>query len=181
MSFTLPTDTSAITKDDLRRLTGVLLDDLQRTLRRCVDADVTFEPIDPLAEDRDAASPDQANQAWTLGHILAHVTASAEESAAVAAEPARGVAYHGRSRREVPWETVTTLTQCRMRLEESRRMRLVSLEMWPARPALENTYTPWEGAPTFNALSCFYLGLRHEAGHLAQLRDVIGQARQWRW
>ena len=52
------------------------------------------------------------------------------------ADLARGVAFHGRSRSEVPWETVTTIAQCRARLEESRRMRLASLDMWPDQPYL---------------------------------------------
>jgi hypothetical protein len=40
---------------------------------------------------------------WTLGHVIVHITASAEESAFLAAELARGVHRRtGRSRFEVP-------------------------------------------------------------------------------
>lgn len=186
MPFTLPTDPSSLTTDDLRRLTNALLDEVQTLLRRCAQADVTFVPLDPHAVDHDALSGEEASAAWTLGHILAHTSATAEESAALAAELARGVAYHGRSRCEVPWQRVTTLAQCRARLQESRRMRLGSLAMWPDQPELANTYIPWEDGPVLGPRERFLLGLQHEADHLAQLRDVIRQARahrqqQTRW
>lgn len=97
---------------------------------------MTFIPVDPQAHDSAATNAEEMGIAWTLGHIIAHMTAGAEESAALAAELARGVPFHGRSRYEVPWQTVTTMQQCRSRLEESRRMRLASLGMWPERPDL---------------------------------------------
>ncbi len=75
---------------------------MRKMLRRCVDADVTFVPSDPMAHDAAAASDDESEIAWTLGHIIVHMTASSEESAALAAELARGVAYHGRSRTRRP-------------------------------------------------------------------------------
>jgi hypothetical protein len=102
---------------------------------------------------------------WTLGHLIVHVTASAEEAAAIAAELARGVPHRGgRSRSEVHWTTVTTVEQCRQRLEESRRMRLASLGMWPDQPDLSNTYLPpREGAEPVNAVIRFVNGLRHDA------------------
>jgi hypothetical protein len=114
---------------------------------------------------------------WTLGHIVAHLTASAEESATLAAELARGVAYHGRSRREVPWQDIATLAHCRDRLQECRRLCLASLAMWPDRPDLANTYIPWEGSPPMNATARYLLGLRHATRHLEQVRDVVSQAR----
>jgi DinB superfamily len=180
MGVTLPTDTSRVTKSDLRRLTNELLDATQKLLRRCIDADVTFVPLDPHAVDTDAGSADDVNVAWTLGHIIVHMTATAEESAALAAELARSVAYHGRSRREVPWQTVKTLAQCRARLEESHRICCASLDMWPDQPDLANTYIPWEGANAMGPVGRFLLGLQHESDHLEQLRDVIGQARTHR-
>ena len=39
---------------------------------------------------------------------------------------------------ELPWQTVTTMAQCLHRLQESRRMRLASLEMWPDNPFWES-------------------------------------------
>ncbi len=184
--FSLPTDTSALGRDDLKRLTNQLLDQIERLLRGCGDADVTFEPVDPQAYDPGAASHEDAHRPWTAAHIIVHTTATAEEMAALAAELARGVAYHGRSRAEVPWQSVTTVAQCRARLAESRRLRLASLGMWPERPHLELHFAFEEGAPERNVVECFLLGLRHEAAHLEQLRDAIAQARthrrrQTRW
>lgn len=181
MPFEVPADADTITLDDLWRLTNELIDEVKRMLRHCVDADVTFVPVDPLAYDAVAASEGETALAWTLGHIIVHMTASSEESAALAAELARGVPYHGRSRSEVPWMTVTTVAQCRARLEESRRMRLASLSLWPDAPHLENTYSPREGAQEIGPIARFLSGLRHDASHLDQLRDVIQQARNDRF
>jgi hypothetical protein len=115
--------------------------------------------------------------AWTLGHVIVHVTASSEESAAIAAELARGVPHRGgRSRSEVPWETVRTVAGCRARLEESRRMRLASLDMWPDRADLSNGYAWREGMDPFNAPAQFSLGLLHDDNHLDQIREIVRQA-----
>ncbi len=114
---------------------------------------------------------------WTVGHVVVHTTASAEESAAIAAELARGVAYHGRSRYEVPWKDMRTLAGCRQRLEESRRMRLASLELWPDDPHLENKVEVWMESPPVNAIGRFVLGLMHEQSHLEQIAEIVRQAR----
>ena len=169
-----------LTVSDLRWLTNELIAEVRRRLRRCVDADVVFVPVDPFAHDPDAEASGKTTMAWTLGHVIAHMTASAEEAATVAAELARGVPYHGRSRYEVPWQEMTTVAQCYTRLEESRRMRLASLDMWPGAPHLENVYMPWEGAPAMGPMQRFMIGLRHDADHLAQVREVVRQARAHR-
>ena len=137
----------------------------------CTDADVTFEPIDPQANDKYAATEAEVHLAWTLGHLIVHVTASAEESAFLAAELARGVMFHGRSRYEVPWQTVTSIAQCRDRLEESRRMRLASLDLWPNPPHLDNAYEVpgWPSGP-INCVTRFMLGLSHDNAHLDQIK-----------
>jgi hypothetical protein len=181
MTFQLPEQQDALTRDELRRLTNALLDDVKKMLNRCVDADVTFAPSDPLAKDPAAATADEESIAWTLGHVIVHMTASSEESAMLAAELARGVTYHGRSRSEVPWTTITTVIQCRARLDESRRMRLASLSMWPDSPHMTNTYVPWEGAQPMGPVARFMSGLRHDASHLEQVREVIRQAREYRF
>ena len=166
-----------LTPDDLRQLTHTMIDTVLRLIDGCTDADVTYVPDDPDANDTFAADPRLARLPWTLGHVIVHITASAEESAAVAAELARGVKYHGRSRSEVPWETVTTIAQCRQRLEESRRMRLASLDMWPARPHLDNTYRYREGGEPINAINRFIRGLKHDDDHLAHIEKIARQAR----
>jgi hypothetical protein len=181
MAFQLPEHEDSLSTDELRRLTDALIDDVKKMLNRCVDADVTFVPSDPLAKDLAAANAEEEGIAWTLGHIVVHMTASSEESAMLAAELARGVTYHGRSRSEVPWTTITTVAQCRARLEESRRMRLASLNMWPDSPHLANTYVVWEGAQPMGPVARFMSGLRHDASHLEQVREVIRQARDYRF
>lgn len=166
-----------LTIDDLRRLTGEMVDTMLGLIADCVDADVILEPADPEAQDPYAATPEEVDLAWTLGHVIVHTTASAEESAAIAAELARGVAYHGRSRYKVPWPEMRTIAGCRQRLEESRRMRLASLEMWPAAPHLENTYEVWSDRPWVNAIGRFVLGLMHDESHLRQIAEIVRRAR----
>ena len=166
-----------LTPDDLRRLTNEMLDTQWGLIADCTDADVAFVPDDPGAYDDAAATEAEVRLAWTLGHVVVHVTASAEESAALASELARGVAFHGRSRSEVPWPEVTTLAQCKARIEESRRMRLAGLDTWPDRPHLENTYEPYEGVEPVNAVNRFIRGLSHDDAHLGHLAEIVRQAK----
>ena len=166
-----------LTKSDLADLTNEMIDRMLALIADCDDADVVFVPQDPQADDTFAASSADARLAWTLGHVIVHVTASSEESAALAAELARGVEMHGRSRYEVPWQEVTTIAQCRARLEESRRMRLASLEMWPNPPHLENTYILSPSTGAIDARARFVLGLRHDWDHLHQIDDIVQQAK----
>ncbi len=166
-----------VSPNDLPKLTNEMLDAMLALIADCDDADVTFVPQDPEANDTFASSVEDVDLAWTLGHVIVHVTASAEESAFIAAELARGVERGvARSRFEVPWQSVTTIQRCRARLEESRRMRLASLEMWPQPPHLENTYEP---APHLlhNPISRFVAGLAHDDSHLEQIKKIVAQAR----
>ncbi len=166
-----------LTVDDLRRLTHEMVDSMLAIIAPCDDFHVTFTPQDPTAHDPYAEDPDETDLAWNLAHLVVHTTASAEEAAALAAELARGVPYHGRSRSEVPWRSVTTIAQCRARLEESRRMRLASLDMWPDEPRLDETYPGWGSLGQINAVDRFILGLAHDDDHLEQMREVVRQAR----
>ena len=166
-----------LTLADLRRLTNEMVDTMLGVIAESTDADVIADILDPQANDTFAANPDEVGLSWTLGHVIVHTTASAEESAALAVDLARGVEFHGRSRSEVPWETVTTVAQCRARLEESRRMRLASLDMWPDQPYLENTYEPYAGRGSYNAVSRFIGGLSHDDSHLAQIERLAREAR----
>jgi len=77
----------------------------------------------------------------------------------------------------VPWRTVTTVEQCRHRLEESRRMRLASLDMWPDKPYFENSYQARPDLPASNCVKRFLNGLRHDTNHLAQIEEIVRQAR----
>jgi len=92
-------------------------------------------------------------------------------------ELARGVAHHGRSHFEVLWTEMRTIEGCRQRLEESRRMRLASLGMWPDTAHLENEYQAWTDGPMANAIGRFVLGLMHEESHLGEIGDIVRQAR----
>lgn len=176
-SMTLAELTANLTVADLRNLTNEMIDLMLAKIAGCSDADVVFEPSDPAANDTFAASGSEVDIPWTLGHLVVHVTASSEEAAALGAELARGVSREGRSRYETPWETVTTIAQCRERLEESRRMRLASLDMWPTEPHFDVvTHYPWlTGA--VDARARFALGLYHDDSHLAQIDDVVKQAK----
>lgn len=165
-----------LTVDDLRNLTNEMIDYQLELIADCEDADVTFVPDDPTAEDRYAANAEEVNLPWTLGHVIVHVTASSEEKAFLAAELARGIDREGRSRYETPWQAVTTIAQVRERLEESRRMRLATLDAWPDAPHLDLTVNyRWLRGP-MNAVARFCMGLLHDDDHLEQIAEIVRQA-----
>lgn len=168
-----------LTVDDLHRLTDEMIDLMLNITADATDDDVVFEPVDPRANDP-YGKAEEANMPWTLGHVIVHVTASSEESAALATNLARGVPVEGRSRFEVPWETMRSAVQMRERLEESRRMRHAFLDAWPRKPNLDLTYTYIPRLGPLNAISRFVLGLSHDNAHLDQLRDIMQQARDAR-
>lgn len=171
----LPDLASALSKADLRRASRAMTDAFQQRIAACQDADVVFMPSDPQANDEFAADPAEAHLPWTLAHVLVHVAASAEEAAFIAAEMARGVPPHGRSRYEVPWEQVTTIDACRHRLDESLRIVLATLEVWPDPPHLEVTWAPAQGGPPRNAVARFLGGLMHADSHLDQVAEIVRQ------
>lgn len=155
-----------LTRSDLRALTNEMIDALLGRLGGCVDADVTFVARDPAAE-----------TGWAAAHVITHATATAEEHVFVAAALARGTQFEGRSRYEAPWEAITTVAQCRQRLEESRRMRLASLDMWPDEPHLDATmHLAWANQAV-NAPARFIMSLNHDDIHLPHLAEVLRQAR----
>ena len=165
-----------LTPADLRDLTNQMIDRQLALIAGCDDAVVTFVPDDPKADDPYAAEPAEVKLAWTLGHVIVHVTATSEETAFIAAEMARGVVREGRSRYETPWETVTTIAQCRTRLEESRRLRLATLDVWPNPPHLDVTI-PYRRLPEpVNPIGRFVMGMLHDADHLGQIEDIVRQA-----
>jgi hypothetical protein len=163
---------------ELAKLSNEMTDTVLGLIAECDNQAVVFQPVDPDANDTFASNPDEVGIAWTLGHVIVHITASAEESAFLAAEMARGVEFHGRSRYETPWESVTTIAQCRQRLEESRRICLASLQIWPDTPNLEITRE--FGSSQINAKAQFIMGLAHADSHLAQIGEIVQQAREAR-
>jgi len=170
----------ALTKADLYRLTDEMIDTMRGIIADAVDADVTFVPDDPAANDTFASDPSVVDLAWTLGHVIVHVTASSEESAALALNLARGLPVEGRSRYETPWEQVSKVEELVERLEDSRRMRKAMLDAWPAQPHLDTTYAPYARVGQINAVGRFILGLSHDDSHLGQLREIMRQAQATR-
>jgi hypothetical protein len=175
--ITLAELTANLTVNDLHRLTDEMVDTMLDLIAGATDADVVFIPIDPDADDPYAEETGEAALAWTLGHVIVHTTASAEEAAAQASELARGIVYTGRSRHEVPWQTITCMAQIHHRLEESRRMRHAYLNTWPDEPHLETTFTAdYPGAKPRNAIQRFVAGLGHDDAHLSQIKEIMRQA-----
>ena len=163
--------------DDLRELTNEMLDLMSSLIEGCTDEDVVFVPEDPDAYDEWTKAEDEIGLSWTLGHVIVHTTASAEEAAFLGTELARGVPRRGgRSRTEVPWQTVTTIEQVRHRLAESRRMRLAMLDVWPDELHLDNTHRRKRDL-YINPVAQFLLGLKHDTDHLGQIADIVQQAR----
>lgn len=167
--------TRTITKSDLRDLTNEMIDTMLSIVVDATDEDVVFVPLDPNANDT-FGKLEENELAWTLGHVIVHVTASSEEAAALATTLARGLEVSGRSRYEVPWREVHTAAQIHHRLEESRRMRLAFLDAWPEEPHLEVTSTPYARLGPINAVGRFIFGLYHDTAHLEQLREIMRQA-----
>lgn len=145
------------------------------------DADLTFDPTDPNADDPHAVEGEE-KIGWSIAHMIAHVTSSTEEWATYSSILARGVAYPAepRLRYETAWRDITTKAQAVQRLEESRRMRLGYLDTWPDVPNLEvrRELSPRfiEAFGEFNAPACILFGMSHEAGHFDQMAEAKRQA-----
>ncbi len=165
-----------LTKDDLRRELDEMVGEIHRRIADATDADVVFQPVDPNAKDP-FAKEGEAELAWTLGHVIVHLTASMEEAASVSQELARGVEFHGRSRWEVPFREVKTIAFCRARLAELGRMCSASLDMWPDPPHMDNTYVMMPGALPHTPVSRFAGGLKHASDHLEQISEILRQAK----
>lgn len=166
-------------QDDMRAATNESIDRLLGYVQDLTDADIIFDPVDEEANDPDAKEG-EAHIGWNLAHLVVHVTASAEETAFISSSLARGIPFEGRSRYETPWETVTTVAQVVQRLEESRRLRLAALDLWPDAPFLDvnRVLSPRfeEAVGSMNAPASFLFGLQHEVGHYGQFEDVRQQA-----
>ncbi len=164
---------------DLRTLSDESVDFLLGQLDGLTDADIVYEPEDPDASDPFAVEGEE-EIGWNFGHLIAHVTASSEEGAALSSLLARGVPASERPRYETPWRDMLTVAQVRQRLEESRRMRNAYLETWPQAPLLETVRVISERFTArfghMNAPAAFLFGLSHEVGHYAQIEEVRRQA-----
>ena len=166
---------ASLSKADLAAATDAMAADISGRMADCTDADVVFVPVDPAANDEFASSTAEVELAWTLGHVVVHLTASAEEAAFIAAELARGVAREGRSRYETPWTSVTTIAEAQARLVESRRMIQALLAAWPDEPNLTVTVSGATGPR--NAIARFLGGLNHADQHREQVSEIVRQAK----
>lgn len=169
------------TTADLIAATHASIDLLRSFIDALTDAHMVFDPVDPLADDPYAKEGEE-RIGWSLAHLVVHVTASAEESAAIASILARGIPYgkEPRLRYETEWHTVTTHAQAVQRIEESRRIRLGYLAAWPDQPHYETQQIISERAHALwgdiDAKARYLLGLYHEWQHYDQFRDVRAQA-----
>ena len=168
-----------ISAEDLRRLSDESVGFLLSLLDGLADADIVFDPEDPNADDPFAVEGEE-EIGWNFGHLIAHVTASSEEGAALSSLLARGVPASERPRYETPWRDIKTVAQVRQRLEESRRMRNAYLETWPDAPLLDVCRAVSERFSArfgeMNAPAAFLFGLSHEVGHYEQIEEVKRQA-----
>ena len=179
MSFTEYAAQNNIGPAKLRKLSDESIDFLLTLLDGLDDSDIVFDPEDPQADDPYAVEGEE-KIGWTFGHLIAHVTASSEEGAALSSLLARGVPAAERPRYETPWRDIMTVAQVRQRLDESRRMRNAYLQTWPEKPLLDvhrdvsERFTARFGL--MNAPAAFLFGLSHEVGHYEQIEEVRRQA-----
>jgi len=164
---------------ELKQLSDESVDLLLGLLDELKDADIVFEPADPDADDPFAVEGEE-EIGWNFGHLIAHVTASSEEGAALSSLLARGVPAAERPRYETPWRAIKSVAQVRQRLEESRRIRNAYLETWPDAPLLDVCRDVSERFSArfgeMNAPAAFLFGLSHEVGHYEQIEEVRRQA-----
>ncbi len=171
-----------VTVEDLRAATNNSINTLLAVFSDLTDADVIFDPVDHHAHDPYAVAGEE-QIGWNLAHLTAHVTASSEEWAGYSSILARGIVYPAepRLRYETPWRAILTKAQCVQRLEESRRIRLAYLDVWPDEPhlyvyrQLSERFIERNGP--MNAPAAFLFGLAHEVNHHDQFREVAQQAR----
>lgn len=164
---------------ELKALSDESIDFLLGLTDGLSDADIVFAPEDPEADDPFAVEGEETI-GWNFGHLIAHVTASSEEGAALSSLLSRGVPASERPRYETPWRDMTTVAHVRQRLAESQRIRNAYLETWPDAPLLDvvrdvsERFTARFGE--MNAPAAFLFALSHEVGHYRQIEEVRRQA-----
>ena len=171
----------SLTIQDLRDATNKSIDHILSLIADLDDAGINHVPVDENANDPHAVEGEEAI-GWTVGHLIAHVTASSEEGAAYSSLLARGVeGVEHRPRYETPWRDINTKAKAVQRLEESRRMRLAYLDTFPDTPDYDNLragmserFQDYFG--DLNAPAAFLMGLGHEVGHYGQIEDAVKQA-----
>ena len=56
-------------------------------------------------------------------------------------------------------------------------MRLATLEVWPDEPHLDNLFRWRPDGPPYNPVARFLQGVNHEYSHLAQIAEIVRQAK----
>lgn len=170
---TLAEQAKGFTLADLQGATKELFDGLQSLLANASNQAIVFVP-------HDAAATSGDERGWTIGHVVTHLTATLEESCAVAAQLARGVEFDAqvRLRYETPWESVQTVEQVRARLAESRRIALAFLDAWPDEPNLQLAITRIPAFGPLNAIGLCVLGIGHGQLHQQQVAETLKQYHQ---
>lgn len=151
------------------------MDAMIAVVRELSDDECNFVATDPTATE---------TVGWTIGHVIAHYTASTEENSAVSSLLARGIAYpfEPRLRVEADWTQLNTTAACLQRLEESRRMQLAYLNTWPDTPrldiehALPAAFSAHMGP--VNAIASILLGFTHGAIHLAHMQEIAHASKE---
>jgi len=182
-----------VKQSDVHLLTDEFFSTIQSIVAAVTDADVVFFPQDPQTQEENGLG-------WPLSHVLVHITATLEETAALAAMLARGVAVgdlphyetlwkskgglswyqtyvEGYLRYETPWESIQTAAQFHAHLKEGQRMCNAFLDAWPDVPHLDVTFTRIPLFGSLNAPAHVMTGIFHAHMHLDQLRTTLQQAK----
>ncbi|GAC1391412.1 MAG: DinB family protein [Ktedonobacteraceae bacterium] len=159
-----------ITHADLYKLTDEFFATIESIIASVTDTDTTFVPHDLNLKDSN-------EQAYTLGHVIVHLTAACEEASSSGSALARGIAFEGRLRYEVAWETIHTAQQVYDRLKESHRMCRAFLDTWPDAPRLAITIVRVPRFGPMNAIGLHMLGIFHGESHVEQLHEILWQAK----
>lgn len=167
--FTGQTTVADLVRDlshaDLITFTNEVLDAMEAQISSDAPAGLfTFVPPDTEASE---------GTGWTIGHIVAHATATLEGTAMGAAILARGIKLEQRLRYEVPAEELHNLQTIQARLNESRRMCQAFLAAWPDNPDLDATINFIPAIGPMNAFGMYALGLSHAQGHIQQITNAV--------
>ncbi|MEL6150765.1 MAG: DinB family protein [Chloroflexota bacterium] len=169
------------TFDEILEETSRLYDAVYDLLESTTDAAIAYIPHDPDAHDKAAETEAEQHVGWSIGHVVAHLTATNEETFLFASLLARGIVQGGRVRVEAPWEDIDTVEKAIQRLEESRRIVFSYAEAMPDQPRLDvlRSFGSEKAAAYFgeiNAKASMLMGLTHHREHIDQIAKVKQQA-----
>lgn len=153
---------------DIREMSLALFHSFEELLAEATDTTISFVP-------HDAAASDQSEQGWTINHIVAHLTATLEETLLLSSLLVRGIRPEERLRTEVPWEELSTTALVLARLRESQRLCGAYLDAWPDEPRLGETITRIPRLGPLNGTGVALLGIGHGQAHIEQVQETLRQ------